>query len=193
MTVASEQQNDNVPFLAGTRIFLRPLSEADLGGDYLRWLNDPEVARYLETGRFPVTPDDLRRYFERFAHSRDDLIFAIIDKATGLHIGNVTLNRISWMHRTTDTGLMIGKKEFWGRGYAYEAWGLVIRYAFERLGLRKIIAGVIDGNAASLATLQKLGFQIEGRLREELWADGVYRDVFRLGLFRAEFTGDKAG
>ena len=46
---------------------------------------------------------------------------------------------------------------------------------------------VVDGNAASLAILQKLGFQIEGRFRQEVLLDGHYVDTLRLGLFRDEF------
>jgi len=82
---------------------------------------------------------------------------------------------------------MIGRKEFWGKGYAFEAWNLLIGHAFLRLGLQKIVAGVVESNVASLKTLQKLGFQIEGRLRAEFWVDGEYRDVLRLGLLRDEF------
>lgn len=185
--VSERQLAGAIPFLVGDRIYLRPLQESDLNDQYLRWLNDQDVTKYLEAGRFPVTPDDLRQYFERFAHGKDDLIFAIIDKVTEFHIGNVTLNHIQWVHRTADTGLMIGRKEFWGLGYAREAWTLVIDYAFRRLGLRKVIAGAIAENAASIRTLQKLGFRAEGVLRKELLADGEYRDVLRFGLFAGEF------
>lgn len=55
-----------VPFLQGPRLYLRPLEAADLNADYLGWLNDHDVTRYLETGRFPVTIEDLRAYLARF-------------------------------------------------------------------------------------------------------------------------------
>jgi [ribosomal protein S5]-alanine N-acetyltransferase len=173
-------------FLSGEKLHLRPLDESDLTEEYLGWLHDPEVTRYLETGRFPTTPEALRGYLRRFA-TGDDLAFAIVDNATDVHVGNVTLNHVSWVHRTADTGLMIGRREFWGRGFAFEAWSLLIEHAFERLNLRKIIAGVIADNVASFRVLQRLGFRQEGLLRAALFADGAYRDSLVLGMFREEF------
>ncbi|MBI3954328.1 MAG: GNAT family N-acetyltransferase [Chloroflexi bacterium] len=181
------------PFLVGQKLLLRPLEESDVSEEYVGWLNDQEVTRYLETGKFPATLETVRKYLERFQGSATDVILAIVDRGTGQHVGNVTLNHINWVHRTADTGLMIGRKDFWGKGYAFEAWSLIIEYALQRLGLRKIVAGVVDGNAASLATLQKLGFQIEGRLRAEHWVDGEFRDALRLGLLRDEFYKSRGG
>ena len=175
------------PFLVGERLYLRLLEESDIGEEYLGWLNDQEVTRYLETGKFPSTPNALRKYAEHFQGSTTDLFFAIIDREAEVHIGNVTLNRINWIHRTADTGLMIGRKEFWGKGYAFEAWSLLIEYSFHRLGLRKIIAGAVADNVASIITLEKLGFKIEGRFRQEYFVDGEYREGIRLGLLREEF------
>jgi len=175
------------PFLIGERLYLRSLEDSDIGEEYLGWLNDPEVTRYLETGKFPSTPEIIRKYVEQFTNSSSDLLFGIIDRDTDLHIGNVTLNRINWIHRTADTGLLIGRKEFWGKGYAFEAWSLLIEYAFQRLGLRKIIAGAVADNKASIVALEKLGFRVEGTFRREYLIDGEYRDSVRLGLLREEF------
>ena len=175
------------PFLVGEQVYLRPLEESDVNEEYLSWLNDSETTRYLETGKFPNTNESLRGYLQRFEGSTTDLAFAIIDKQTEQHIGNVTLNRISWIHRTGDTGLMIGRKDFWGRGIAFETWSLIIEYAFNRLGLRKIIAGCNVNNVASLAVLRMLGFHQEGLLRREVFVDGEYLDGIRLGMFREEF------
>lgn len=175
------------PFLAGKKLYLRALEATDIGEEYVGWLNDPEVTRFLGAGRFPTTPESLRRYLERFQDPATNLIFAIVDKKTEQHIGNVTINHINWVTRTADTGLIIGRKEFWGRGYAFEAWTLLLEYAFERLGLRKIIAGAVDSHAGSLTVLKKLGFRVEGVLRAEYLIEGEYHDAIRLGLFREEF------
>ncbi len=176
-----------VPFLVGRRLYLRPLQETDLNEGYLGWLNDSEVTRYLAFGRFPVTDSANREYLRRFFGSTADILLAIVDIESDQHIGNVTLNRIDWIDRTADTGIMIGRKDFWGRGYATEAWTLLIRYAFERLGLHKIIAGSTAEHTGSLSALKKLGFQREGILRGEIFLDGKYHDVIRMGLFVEEF------
>lgn len=175
------------PYLVGENLYLRPLEESDIGEEYLSWVNDPEVTRYMETGRFPVPLLNLRTHFERFQKSNTDLIFAIVDRAADQHIGNVTLYLINWVHRTAHIAIMIGRKDFWGKGYAFEAWSLLIEYAFQRLGLRKIIAGAIAGNEASIRALKKLGFKVEGTMRQQVFMDCEYRDGILFGLLRDEF------
>jgi len=175
------------PFLGGQRLYLRFLEESDVTEDYISWLNNYEVTRYLETGKFPSTPQTVRKYLERFIANTTDIIFAIIDPETEQHIGNVTLNHINWIHRTADTGIMIGRKDYWGKGYGFEAWSLVLEYAFERLGLRKITAGAIAEHSASIRVLKKLGFKVEGTSRQQFLVEGKYQDALRLGLFKDEF------
>jgi len=179
------------PLLAGKQLILRPFEPADLSEEYLRWLNDPEVTRYLGVGREPATLESVRRYVEGFRGSDNNLLFAIIDKQTDRHIGNVTLNHIHRVNGTADTGLMIGDKAFWGKGYAFEAWVLLMEHAFSTMGLRKIIAGAVAGNESSLSVLRRLGFREEGLLREEFFLDGKYLDTVRLGLFQREFQTGK--
>lgn len=53
------------PFIIGDRIYLRPLEREDLNEKYLKWLNDPDVNRYLESGLFPSTRDGLEEFYKR--------------------------------------------------------------------------------------------------------------------------------
>jgi [ribosomal protein S5]-alanine N-acetyltransferase len=177
------------PFLSGARVYLRPLVEADVDDDYLAWMNDHEVTRYIESAKYPVTRESLLRFVARFKDSPSDVGLAIVDRATDARIGSVTLNHINWVHRRADTGIMVGRKEYWGKGLAFESWALLIGYAFERLGLRRIVAGAHTANAGSVATLKKLGFTHEGTLRQHDLIDGRYCDTMQFGLLREEFVG----
>lgn len=174
-------------FLVGDKVYLRALEAADVSDDYLDWLHDEEVTRYLETGRFPTSREELAVYVQRASAAPDNLAFAIVERQTDLHVGNVALNNINWVHRTADTGVMIGRKTSRGKGYGFEAWSLLIAYAFDRLNLRKIVAGVVTGNDSSEALLRRLGFQQEGTFRAQVFADGAFRDTVRFGMFREEF------
>ena len=51
--------------LVGEKLHLRPLEDSGIGDEYLSWLNNPEVTRYLEAGKFLVTLSDLRKYLEQ--------------------------------------------------------------------------------------------------------------------------------
>lgn len=184
------------PLLTGAKCTLRPLKSSDVGEVYLGWLNDPTVTRYLGVGGGspPATLESVRRYLDRFRvpagespEKATDFIFAIIDTASGRHIGNVTINRIDRHRGIADTGILIGDRAFWGKGYAFDVWSAVLPYAFDRLGLRKILAGAVEDHTASLTVLRRLGFRVEGVLRGEFLLEGTYRDVIRMGMFRSEF------
>ena len=176
------------PFLVGPRVYLRRLADTDVDEDYLAWMNDHDVTRYLESGKYPVTREALHRFVARFQDSTTDVGLAIVERVSDRRIGSVTLNRINWVHRRADTGIMIGRKDSWGQGFAFEAWALLIEYAFQRLGLRRIVAGAHAGNAGSIAALKKLGFVQEGTLRQHDLVDGAYRDALQFGLFLDEFV-----
>lgn len=177
----------NAP-LVGEKVYLVPLGEDDVTDKYVGWLNDPEVTRYLEVGRVRSTRESVQRYVEKFKHSTSDLLLAIRQAGTGQHLGNVTLNNIDWTVRTGHLGILIGRKEWWGKGYALEALRLLITYAFQELKLHKVTAGAVIDNVPSIIMLKKLGFKTEGIFQQEAVVDGVYRDAVRLGLLQEEFV-----
>lgn len=168
--------------LVGEKVSLHALEAADVNDDYLGWLNDPEVMRYLGSAGSWSTRESLLRYLDRFRESASDLLLAVRDRQTGLHIGNVTINHVDWTLRAGHLGIMIGRKEYWGKGYALEAMRLFIEYLFQQVKLRKVTAGAPVDNVASIVTLKKLGFTTERILRNHVLVAGTPRDVIRLGL-----------
>jgi RimJ/RimL family protein N-acetyltransferase len=81
--------------------------------------------------------------------------------------------------------------EYQGNGYATEAARLLTEFAFVDLNAQKIAATVIASNAASERVLEKLGFQQEGRRRNQMYKDGKYRDVTEWGLLESEFDDER--
>lgn len=66
------------------------------------------------------------------------------------------------------------KKE--GRGLMSEALGLVVRYAFDVLHLKRLQAGYVPHNARSARVLERAGFVKEGYYREYLRVGGAWHD-----------------
>lgn len=172
--------------LQGPRVLLRPFKESDITEEYLSWLNDPEVARYLDTGGSVATKESVQPYLRKFQHSAEFLMLAIIERRAGRHIGNITVNWIHPIHRTAYVGIMVGRKECWGQGYGAEALQRVLEYLFCQRHLLKVNAVCVVDNARSLRLFKKLGFRVEATLRMRLSVDGVARDKVRLSLFRDE-------
>ncbi len=176
------------PFIIGERIYLRPLEREDLNGGYLGWLNDPEVNKYMESGLFPYTKIDLDEFYEQVIRSKNQVILAIDHKETNEHIGNIKLGPINWVHRKATLGIMIGDKQFWGKGIGTEATRLMVEYGFYKLDLRRIELGVHAEHKAAVNIYEAIGFRIEGRFREALFHNGQYKDCYWMGLLCSEYV-----
>jgi RimJ/RimL family protein N-acetyltransferase len=77
--------------------------------------------------------------------------------------------------------------EFQGRGYASDAAELLVGYAFDELNAHSVTAEVQADNPASERVLEKCGFQQVGRLRDNFYKDGEYRDVPIRDLLESEY------
>jgi ribosomal-protein-alanine N-acetyltransferase len=184
---------DNKAFAEGSLVILRPLERTDLNERYLSWLNDPAVTRYTETGIFPSTAEDLDNYYRSVSGSKSDVMLAVVDKKSGRHIGNVKLGPIHWVHRRATFGILIGEKEFWGKGVGLDATRLMVEYGFQRLNLHRIDLGVFAEHEAAVRCYEQAGFKVEGRMREDLFLDGEYKDRIRMGLLCSEYKPESAG
>lgn len=120
----------------------------------------------------------------RKAHNRR---YFVIETREGKPIGIIALVHINTVHGTAEIYIVISQKEFWGKGVMLEAESLLIDWAFNFLKLEKIWADAVENNIASIITMKKLSFQIEGMLRKERFLRGRRIDVIRLGLLKEEF------
>jgi len=173
------------PFLVGAKAYLRAVIPSDLDGPYLGWLNDQETARFLDTGRFPMTRKSLEEALQ--ANQMESVWLAIVDRKTDKHIGNIKLGPIQWVHRCGSLGILIGDRQYRGKGYAREAMELVLKHAFTQLGLNKVTAGAYGEHVACLGLFKRLGFSVEGRQRSHLYRDGAYHDKVLMGLLREDY------
>lgn len=172
------------PFLEGENIYLREVRESDVNENYYRWMNDPDVTRYLESRFYPNSLEELRCYVTERSKDSSDVFLAIILKNGNRHIGNIKLGTIDWIHRFADVALLVGEKDYWGKGYASETIQLITDYAFNTLNLHKLTAGCYDLNHGSAKAFQKAGFQIEGVRKHHYFYDGRYIDSVILGIVR---------
>ena len=175
-------------YLEGIRIYLREVRESDVNDEYYRWINDPEVNRFLESRFYPQSKNDILNYVKKMESNPDEVFFAICIKDNDKHIGNIKLGPINWIHRKGDISLVIGKKEFWGKGIATEAIRLVVNFAFNLLNLHKLCAGYYDSNIGSAKAFSKCGFEEEGSYTQECFLNGVFVNSIRTGLINRNFT-----
>ena len=170
----------------GLKTVLRPVNpEQDLE-NVTRWINDETINQFL-TVISPLTIDQERNFLKSSTQNPSIVLYAIEDKFTGQHIGNMSLNIINWIDRTAMTGSIIGEKTHWGKGYGTDAKKLLLNHAFNRLNLRLIQSSVIEFNDRSAVCLEKCGYKYEFTRKEVYYRDGKYWDQKLYRIFREEF------
>lgn len=175
------------PFLIGKNLILRPLRAEDASGNWLRWLNDPEVCRYNSHGRFPRTQSDLVKYYERVSGSASELVLAVELKEGGVHIGNISLQAIQWVDRSAEFAVLFGEKAHWGKGYSKEAGTLLVEHGFRSLNLHRIYCGTNQDNDGMISLAKHLKMKEEGRRREAIFKDGKFLDILEFGVLAREW------
>ena len=178
--------SDEGHFIEGSRIYLRGVCPDDVDARYHRWMNDPEVTRFLESRFVPKTQSELRDFVVDLIGSVHAVFLAIVLKENGTHIGNIKLGNIDWIHRFADVGLLIGEKDCWAKGYATEAIKLATEYAFGTLNLGRLTAGVYSANTGSLRAFEKAGWEREGVQKLHYFCEGGYVDRILMAANRSD-------
>lgn len=173
--------------LKGERVTLRPVRRDDMEKQ-CEFNNDLEVE--LASGGDPPMPQPLERLLADFDKQaaeggRDRGQFAI--EVDGKLIGSCGLFNFNDTFRTAELGIIIGDKEYWGKGYGREAIRLLLEYAFKYHNLRRVYLNTTSVNERGLRCYRACGFVEEGRLREHAWGNGQYVDVVYLGILRREW------
>lgn len=176
---------DDIVGLRGEKIRLVPPDRTQHYDNALRWMNDPEVVRFLlnVTG---VTPGMEEEWFTRAQKRDDEFSWAILDP-DGRHIGFTAIHRINWRLRLAGTGTVIGEKDAWGKGYGSDAMRVRTRFAFETLGLHRLESESRIDNIASQRALEKAGYKREGIARKKLFWEGQWHDTVLYGMLDEDY------
>lgn len=156
--------------------------------DYVKWLNNYKVYKYLESGG-NYSIEKLENYLLD-VEKKNIYFWAITLKHNNKHIGNIKIDPINEKHNTAEYGIMIGDTNEWGKGYAKEATIKVLEECFNKIGIRKITLGYIESNTSAQRLYDKLGFKREGLLIKQVLVDSKYENVVRMGLFKDDFKYD---
>jgi len=149
----------DLPVLETDRLLLKPLNKSYLSQNYVDWMNDGEVNRYLESGG-DYNFKKLNEYLMEVERN-PKYFWAIILKEINKHIGNIKIDPIDPDDFFGEYGIMIGDRNEWGKGIAKEASEKVINFCFNTLNLKKISLGVKKNNFSAISLYRKLGFAIE--------------------------------
>jgi ribosomal-protein-alanine N-acetyltransferase len=167
------------------KLLLRPISTADI---YPVWkgLSHPEVIRYY--GVSFSTLEETRVQMDWYATIEKEKTgqwWAVCDPGDNHFYGAIGYNDIHPLHHRAEIGFWL-LPEFWGKGFMPEAAKLIIRYGFEEIGLHRIYAYVETENQNSKKILLKLGFALEGTMKECEMKNGKWIDLEIYALINIE-------
>jgi RimJ/RimL family protein N-acetyltransferase len=166
---------------------LRSINEADLPAVY-EIFSHPEVMRYWS---YPPWTDRsqaeqwLSRVQEGY-RTQTALQLGIERRADHILVGTCTLFQFEATSRRAEIGYALGRP-YWGSGYMHMALKALLQYAFQTLDLNRLEADIDPRNGASAKTLERLGFQKEGHLRERWIVNDEVSDTALYGLLRRDW------
>ncbi|GAA0590966.1 spermidine N1-acetyltransferase [Virgibacillus siamensis] len=164
------------------KLRLRTIEKTDL--EFLHKLNnDPDVMKFWFEEPY-MSMEKLKEAHEKSQNSTQHRQFILaLDNEK---IGYVGLFDMEERHRNAEFGIMIDP-EFQGNGYAGKATKLALEYGFQQLNLHKIFLFVAKKNEKAIHIYEKIGFQIEGELKEHFFVDGTYHDAVMMRIFQRDF------
>lgn len=176
-----------LPVITTDRVVLRWISEDDIDGLY-EVFSDPQVMRYWST--VPLTNREAAAALQReiAAGNENNSMFkwGLALRESNSVIGTTTLFNLNLDNGRAEIGYAMASAR-WGKGYMNEALRALVGHAFDVMNLRRLEADVDPRNAASIRTLERLGFQREGFLRERWHVNGEIQDAIFYGLLRREW------
>ncbi|PRY40309.1 GNAT family N-acetyltransferase [Umezawaea tangerina] len=166
------------PTLSGDLVRLVPLV-AEHAPDLFKGVNDPEVRRLTGTHRV-FTFEEVERHAATRAEQTDRVDLTVLRAVDGKVLGDIVLNDLD--ADNLSMGFRIALVAEQGRGYGTEAIRLLLRYAFDVVGLHRVELEVFDFNPRAIASYRKCGFVEEGRARDALLWEGEWHDALLMAV-----------
>ena len=180
--------SQTLPVITTPRVVLRWISEDDIDCLF-EVFSDPQVMRYWSSGPLAnrEAAAEMQREIAAGNHNNTMMKWGLALRESNRVIGTATLFNLNLDNDRAELGYAMGRAH-WGKGYMNEALRALVSYAFDVMNLRRLEADVDPRNAASIRTLERLGFQREGFLRERWHVEGEIQDALFYGLLRREWN-----
>jgi len=172
--------------ISGPNVYLRQpiIEDAKL---WHTWLNDFDIVLPLGDEVYSkITTQSILKQIENYPGD-NYYMFTIMTELDDLPIGRCIVFSIDHLNSSAMVGIFLGDKNNWGKGYAKEAFELLIEYSFRILNMHSIMLGVFDFNKRAIAMYKKIGFKQIGIKREMRKINGKYVNAILMDLLEDEY------
>jgi RimJ/RimL family protein N-acetyltransferase len=153
--------------IKGQKAVLREKRASDADNDYA-WRCDPELSRYDATVPLKLSFREYMLYYtEQLQNPKEGRRWFAIDSLEGKHIGNCMYYDVDESRKHAKIGIIIGEREYWGKGYGADALNSLVSYIFAETDLDRVYLDTLDWNKRAQRCFQKCGFVVCGRLSKK--------------------------
>ena len=187
-TVVSSAWRTGLPVLCGKQVVLRELRTSD-AASLFAMLTTEEVSRFISPP--PISVEGFEKFIAWTLRMRDlgtYACFAVTLKGSDVAIGIFQLRELEPGFATAEWGFAIGSP-YWGSGAFMDSAELVIRFAFEAVGVHRLEARASVRNGRGNGALRKLGAVQEGVLRRSFLRHGQYHDQVLWSILDEDWFG----
>ena len=161
------------------RLVLRRFEASDLA-PFMAYRNDPELAKYQSWES--CDEQEARDFIREMESARPGVPgewfqFAVESKETGDLIGDCALQVHEHETYKAEIGFTLARAHQ-GQGFASEAVSCLLDYAFDTLGIHRVIAIADCRNTPSWALLERVGMRMEGHFLKNVWFKGGWSDEY---------------
>jgi [ribosomal protein S5]-alanine N-acetyltransferase len=147
------------------KLLLRPFRPEDIDQVY-RGLSHPEVIRYYGVSYKTLEETKVQMaFFEDLERDQTGRWWAVCSPDDAVFYGAGGLNNWSQAHRKAEIGFWL-LPEYWGQGLMQQAMPLICKHAVTEMNIHRIEGFVETDNASCKKAIEKLGFQLEGTMRD---------------------------
>ena len=160
-------------------IKFRPIRRSDIS-NYVKWLNNSKANEFIGDG-MKVSIKSATKWFNNYLKDRNKKYFIISDEEKA--VGFMGLKNISKRNKNAELFICIGEDEYRGRGIGKKAMKWLINYGFNKLKLHKINLGVFEENIIAVKLYKSLGFEIEGKMKDDAFFRRKFHDMLSMAVF----------
>jgi RimJ/RimL family protein N-acetyltransferase len=186
--VISSDWRQALPTMTGSMVTLRELRVSD-APSLFAMLTTEEVSRFISPP--PTSVEGFERFIAWTLRMRDlgsYACFAVTVGDSDTAIGIFQLRELEPGFATAEWGFAIGSA-FWGTGVFADAADLLVRFAFETVGVHRLEARAAVKNGRGNGALRKMGAVQEGVLRRSFLKNGEYHDQVLWSILDEDWAG----
>jgi len=166
--------------IKGEKIILKNKSLNDFANDYM-WRTDAELSTLDATYPLDLSFKDFIKAYksEIIKSTKTTARFSVF--INNEHIGNSMLYNIDYFNNSMEFGIMIGKKNYWNKGYGTDIVNTMIKFIFHNTDFSKIYLHTLKWNTRAQQTFIKCGFKIIREIQKDN-KNFVYMEITKPNL-----------